>query len=356
MSEQTENHEYATPAAGSKDWHEPLNANFERLDLDVEVRDVAENREDYEPEQGAKFLELDSGIVYIGDGDAWVPTLALAYFDENGELDCGEVADCLTSEEESQHAVSNFGENARSVHDGAIVFGDSTQRSIWSESSDEIRSQMPIYAPTFATRGAYVGDSIVESELLSAEALHSSSIEAGGLSANSEHLTFESAGQDDPVLHIGDGIHSTWPIYAPEFVEINSSARAGKTAIEPVHPERVLKSVESLPVCTWEYRNNGGCRHMGPMAEEFAETFDLGNRTESIATVDADGVALAAIQGLAERLTDHTDQLHEQLAEKTDQIDSLKAENESLRTRLAEIEDRIGLSSTATDTVTSSDD
>jgi len=39
-------------------------------------------------------------------------------------------------------------------------------------------------------------------------------------------------------------------------------------------------------------------RHIGPVAEDFHESFGLGTDVESIGTVDADGVALAAIQGL----------------------------------------------------------
>jgi chromosome segregation ATPase len=63
---------------------------------------------------------------------------------------------------------------------------------------------------------------------------------------------------------------------------------------------------------------------MGPMAEDFAETFGLGDDDESIATIDADGVALAAIQGLA---IEHD----EMLAEYQERIDELERENDRLR-------------------------
>ncbi len=67
----TENHDYKTPSKGTNDWHIPVNENFAALDADVEIRDAAQNRSDYEPKQGAKFLATDSGERFIGDGSQW---------------------------------------------------------------------------------------------------------------------------------------------------------------------------------------------------------------------------------------------------------------------------------------------
>ena len=44
--------------------------------------------------------------------------------------------------------------------------------------------------------------------------------------------------------------------------------------------------------------DDGAVRHIGPVAQDFRAAFDLGADDKTIATVDADGVALAAIQGL----------------------------------------------------------
>lgn len=63
---------YTTPEKGTLDWHEPLNENFERLDQDVEIRDVEANKGNYEPRQGEKFHATDSNAIYFGDGDQWV--------------------------------------------------------------------------------------------------------------------------------------------------------------------------------------------------------------------------------------------------------------------------------------------
>ncbi len=356
MSEQTDNHDYATPAAGTEDWHVPLNENFESLDVDVEVRDVAENREDYEPDEGAKFLELDTGIVYVGDGDEWNQTLATAYFDEDGDLDCGELADCIEPKSESdddgsEPSPSSFGVNARSVHQGAIVFGDSTRRGIWSESANELRSQMPTFAPQFSTEGVTVtGNNVDASGGISAEVLSSSSIDAGGLSADGDELAVELEG-DEPELQIepstvtvnvddgetilvidADGITSDEPFYAPEFN--TTSARAAKTSIQPVDPQGVLEEVESIPIHTWEFDDRDAGRHMGPMAGDFAERFELGTQDDSIATVDADGVAFAAIQGLATRLRRENESLREELAQTTAQLQHLSERHDRLEDQI----------------------
>lgn len=42
--------------------------------------------------------------------------------------------------------------------------------------------------------------------------------------------------------------------------------------------------------------------HIGPMAQDFNAAFQLGESDRAITTVDADGVALAAIQGLNQKL------------------------------------------------------
>ena len=54
-----------------------------------------------------------------------------------------------------------------------------------------------------------------------------------------------------------------------------------------------------IPITTWSYKHEqGNARHIGPMAQDFSRAFAVGEDTTSIAMVDADGVSLAAIQGL----------------------------------------------------------
>ncbi len=77
------------------------------------------------------------------------------------------------------------------------------------------------------------------------------------------------------------------------------SDRSAKTGFAPVDTGEVLAGVARLPLQTWQYRaETSGARHLGPVAQDFHAAFGLGSSDRTIATVDADGVALAAIQGL----------------------------------------------------------
>ena len=84
---------------------------------------------------------------------------------------------------------------------------------------------------------------------------------------------------------------------------INSSDRALKENFAPVDGREVLKKVIALPIQSWNYTNDASSRHIGPIAQDFHAAFSLnGTNDTHIATVDADGVALAAIQGLNQKL------------------------------------------------------
>ena len=52
------------------------------------------------------------------------------------------------------------------------------------------------------------------------------------------------------------------------------------------------------PVASWEYKHDPNRRYVGPMAQDFHAAFGVGDDPKGITTVDADGVALVAIQGL----------------------------------------------------------
>jgi len=115
------------------------------------------------------------------------------------------------------------------------------------------------------------------------------------------------------------------------------SARASKSDVDPVDPEAVLAGVEDLDVSRWSYDAQAGVRHMGPMAESFHDAFGLGEDEHRISTVDADGVALGAIQGLAKRDADRAAAIEEQ----AERIEELEAEVDAKGARLADRDDRI---------------
>ncbi|NQV05451.1 tail fiber domain-containing protein, partial [bacterium] len=78
-----------------------------------------------------------------------------------------------------------------------------------------------------------------------------------------------------------------------------TSDRALKAAVTAVDPGSVLAAVADLPVSTWSFIGDGDVRHLGPMAQDFAEAFGLGDSSTTINVADAAGVSLAAIQALA---------------------------------------------------------
>ena len=82
-----------------------------------------------------------------------------------------------------------------------------------------------------------------------------------------------------------------------------SSSKASKTDFAAVDTRHVLEQVTHLPITTWRYKQGEGeVRHMGPMAEDFDAAFGIGYGPQTIADLDARGVALAAIQGLNQKL------------------------------------------------------
>ncbi|MGH2724648.1 MAG: tail fiber domain-containing protein, partial [Actinomycetota bacterium] len=81
------------------------------------------------------------------------------------------------------------------------------------------------------------------------------------------------------------------------------SDRAVKADLRPVSSGDILARVAELPITTWRYiSQDGSIRHIGPTAQDFHATFGVGEDDRHITAVDADGVALAAIQGLNEKL------------------------------------------------------
>jgi hypothetical protein len=106
------------------------------------------------------------------------------------------------------------------------------------------------------------------------------------------------------------------------------SDRNLKTGFMAVRPQDILARLAALPIESWRFTNEAaGVRHVGPMAQDFKAAFGLGTDDKFIAFVDGQGVALAAIQGL-----------NQKLKEKEEEIQNLKENNEALADRLNELE------------------
>ncbi|HPY29195.1 MAG TPA: tail fiber domain-containing protein [Verrucomicrobiota bacterium] len=137
--------------------------------------------------------------------------------------------------------------------------------------------------------------------------------------ASGGYMLFSSSGNTGVSLASGSG---SWA---------SMSDRNAKDGFEAVDTQEVLAQVAALPLTSWSYKTEAGVRHMGPMAQDFYAAFGLGADDKHIATVDADGVALAAIQGLNQKL-----EAKSQAA--AERIYQLETENTELKQRLERLE------------------
>ena len=112
-----------------------------------------------------------------------------------------------------------------------------------------------------------------------------------------------------------------------------TSDRNAKENFKPVDSKTVLAKVAALPVSEWNYKTDSqGVQHIGPMAQDFQAAFGLdGNDDKHISVVDEGGIALAAIQGLNQKLEANSRKLENENA-------NLKKQNESLEKRLDDLE------------------
>ncbi len=80
-----------------------------------------------------------------------------------------------------------------------------------------------------------------------------------------------------------------------------TSDRNVKEAFRAVDGEAVLEKLSRLPITEWNYKGYLD-RHIGPMAQDFHEAFPLNGSNTTLNDADLHGVALAAIQGLNQKL------------------------------------------------------
>src|SRR5262249_28108153 len=110
-----------------------------------------------------------------------------------------------------------------------------------------------------------------------------------------------------------------------------ASDRNIKENFTVIDNDEILSKVLSLPVTQWNYKDNPGCRHIGPVAQDFRKAFGLGFDDKFIATVDTEGVAFAAIKGLNQKVEQKDTNLRALVEEQQVQIRALQAQIEALK-------------------------
>jgi len=149
--------------------------------------------------------------------------------------------------------------------------------------------------------------------------------EGAFLYADSNDLDFRSAAADEFAVRATGGVRFVTSIdgdgdsvagvklAAGSGSWSSLSDREAKANVLPVDGTQVLTLVAEVPISTWNYTGQEPeIRHMGPMAQEFYATFGIGDDDRYIGAVDADGVALAAIQGLYRLMQEKDTQLANQ--------------------------------------------
>jgi uncharacterized coiled-coil protein SlyX len=100
-----------------------------------------------------------------------------------------------------------------------------------------------------------------------------------------------------------------------------------------------LQSLLDIPVQSWQYKiETPGIRHIGPMAQDFFAAFAVGTDNHHISILDEAGVALAAIQGLNQKLEEQLREKDEQIAAQQKQMATMQQQMSSIMLRLKAVE------------------
>jgi hypothetical protein len=107
---------------------------------------------------------------------------------------------------------------------------------------------------------------------------------------------------------------------------VHGSDRNRKEEITGISYSNVLQAIKDMPIYEWQYKGQDR-RHIGPMAQDFHQAFHLGDDDKTIAAIDADGVALAAIKAQQEIIEDQ----EKRISQHESEINFLKQEIADLK-------------------------
>jgi hypothetical protein len=130
---------------------------------------------------------------------------------------------------------------------------------------------------------------------------------------------------DNNVIRIGSGQSATYlmgNVYGNSFN--STSDRNAKENFVAVNPQKVLDKVAALPITEWNYKTDSpDVQHIGPMAQDFQAAFGLNGKDDKhISVLDESGMALAAIQGLNQKLHEKDAEI-QNLEKKLDELQAV---------------------------------
>lgn len=236
-----------------------------------------------------------------------------------------------------------IGENNRASADNSVALGrycTAAQICSFAIGDQNVASgaasvAMGYHAHTNARQGSFVFADRSSVDTLRAGVNHSASWRVSGgfrvfTSSNlTTGLTLQSGavvsnwGQSNAVIST-----STGAFLSTSGVWQNASDVNRKHLFETISGEEILRKLRSLSIQKWSYKSDDNdVKHIGPTAQDFYSTFHLGTDEKSIGTVDADGIALAAVKALDNRTITQSAEM-----------DAIRKENETLRKRLEMLE------------------
>ena len=228
------------------------------------------------------------------------------------------------------------GNSAQALHDGAFVWADSLGGGFSSTANDQFCIQAHGGVQLDPLTSQFFGSQT--RQMLN---LYGTSY---GLGVQSDTLYFRCANQDgnSGFIWYKGGVHNdnyvgsggagggtemmhlvAGGLYVNGTIVLTSDRNA-KENFAPVQAREVLDKVVALPLSSWNYKADTATRHVGPMAQDFYAAFNVGPDDKHIATVDADGVALAAIQGLNQKLEATLKQKETEIAELKSRLERLE--------------------------------
>ena len=199
------------------------------------------------------------------------------------------------------------GQNAHANHKGSFVWADASTTAFFASTANNQFSIRAAGGVRLNTDTSLVFGDAGSSQLWPDQG---GAIELGNSlgNGNTPYIDFHygiGIAQDYNVRLINDapGFLTCSGVFEAQVL-VQTSDRNAKQNFKPVKPREVLEKVSALPITEWDFKQGPGTRHLGPMAQDFRAAFGLGTDDKHIATVDEGGVALAAIQGLNQKVED----------------------------------------------------
>ena len=118
-----------------------------------------------------------------------------------------------------------------------------------------------------------------------------------------------------------------------------TSDRNQKQDFAKVDVRSVLDRLLGLSITSWAFTNDAKGRHLGPMAQDWKAAYpELGSDDKHIGAGDLGSVALAAIQGLNEKLTESLKEKDAEIAALQEELSTLKTQHADFATRFDKLE------------------